>query len=230
MTKDTPKHIAIIMDGNRRWAKKKGLPSSEGHKAGSDALENIVESASKLGVRTVTVYALSTENLHERTKGEISSIFEIIKMSFEVKFSRMMKNGVKIEILGELDGLPRFIRNIIAKTNRFDVDNEKIKLNVAFNYGGKKEIIVAIQKLLKDGITAEAVTEEEIRQRLYAGNCDDPDLVIRTGGKMRLSNFLLWQTAYSELYFSKKMWPDFKDKDLKEAVSWFQKQKRNFGR
>lgn len=228
MNKLIPKHVAIIMDGNRRWAKERGFKPFEGHQAGSEALERIVEAASNLGIKTVTVYALSTENLRERGKEEISGIFGIIKHSFRTKLGKMLKNGVRVEIIGELEGLPKIIREIIAKTNKFDVDNEKIKLNVAFNYGGKREIVVAVQKLLKDGVAASEVDEEQIEKRLFYSG--DPELVIRTGGKTRLSNFLLWQTAYSELFFSKKMWPDFSEKDLQEAVLWFQDQQRNFGK
>jgi undecaprenyl diphosphate synthase len=227
MAENNPKHIAIIMDGNRRWAKARGLGSAHGHRAGTDALEKIVEAASKIAIETVTVYALSTENLQERTKTEISAIFGIVREGFKTRIRRMMENGVKVEVIGELDGLPGFIRNIIIKTNRFEVRNKKIKLNIAFNYGGKREIVLAVKKMVSDSVE---INEMTLRERLFTFGQSDPELIIRTGGKMRLSNFLLWQTAYSELYFSKKLWPDFSERDLKSAVAWYKKQQRNFGK
>lgn len=227
MGKNVPKHIAIIMDGNRRWAKKRNLAGFEGHRRGTETLEKIVEAASKLGIKTVTVYALSTENLHERARSEISAIFGIIKEGFKTRLAMMMKNGVRVEIIGELDGLPKFIKEIIFKTNSFDVQKEKIKLNIAFNYGGKREIVIAIKKIIEEHTE---ITEENISQKLLTKGQVDPELVIRTGGKMRLSNFLLWQTAYSELYFTETLWPDFDEKKLKAAIVWYQDQQRNFGR
>ena len=224
-----PNHIAIIMDGNRRWARSKGLPELEGHKKGSDTLEKIVEEAAKLGVKTITVYALSTENIKERAKREVWGLFNLIKSSYHTKLKKMMQKGVRIEVLGELEGLPNIIVRIINEIRKTYIKNESIKLNIALNYGGKKELVEAFKDLIKEGIDLNKVSESDISKKLYTKGQPDPDLVIRTGGRIRLSNFLLWQTAYSELYFTKVLWPDFNAQELKKAIKWYAQQKRNFG-
>lgn len=225
-----PSHIAIIMDGNRRWARQRGLPDIKGHEAGADALENLVEAASKLGVKTITVYALSTENITERAKREVGGLFNLMRVGYNTKLKKMIQNGVGVSILGEVDGLPSKIVRIIDEVRKTYIENEAIRLNIALNYGGKKELISAVKKMFKDGIDLNKVNEQEIDKRLYTAGQDDPQLVIRTGGRIRLSNFLLWQTAYSELYFTKKLWPDFSPKDLERAIRWYQRQQRNFGK
>lgn len=228
--KNVPEHIAIIMDGNRRWARARGLPDIKGHEAGSNTLEEIVEAAAKLGVKTITVYALSTENISERAKREIAGLFNLIHRSYETKLKKMMKKGVRIEILGELSGLPKIIQKIIEEIRKTYIKNESIKLNIALNYGGKAELIEAIKDMVKEGIDLDKINDEMISRHLYTKGEHDPELVIRTGGHIRLSNFLLWQTAYSELYFATKLWPDFSPDDLKEAIIWYQNQRRNFGK
>lgn len=225
-----PKHIAIIMDGNRRWARARNLPDLEGHKAGSDALEKIVEAAEEMGVKTLTVYALSTENLKERAKRELGGLFGLMRSGYDTKIKKMMKNGVRVTVLGELEGLPGTIKKIIDEVKKTYIKNESIKLNIALNYGGKKELIEAVKDLIKEGIDVNKISEETINKHLYTKGEHDPELVIRTGGKVRLSNFLLWQTAYSELYFTKVLWPDFSPKELKKAIIWYQEQQRNFGK
>ncbi len=225
-----PKHIAIIMDGNRRWARSRNLPDIEGHKAGADALEKMVEAASKMGIKTVTVYALSTENVKERAKREIGGLFELMRTGYQNKLKKMMQNGVGVSILGQLDGLPGTIRRIIEEIKKTYIKNESIRLNIALNYGGKREMIDAIRDIVKDGIDVNKIDEEEINKRLYTQGQTDPELVIRTGGKIRLSNFLLWQTAYSELYFTTVLWPDFSPEELEKAIIWYQTQQRNFGK
>lgn len=227
---NVPKHIAIIMDGNRRWARQRGLPVIKGHQAGADALEKIVEVAAGMGVKTITVYALSTENIKERTKREIAGLFNLIRNFFNTKIVKMMKNGVRVEVLGEGEGLPGFVKKAIEEVRKTFIKNESIKLNIALNYGGKRELIKAFKELIKKGIEVDKVNEEMINQHLYTRGEHDPDLVIRTGGRIRLSNFLLWQTAYSELYFTKVYWPDFDEKQFKKAIKWYQAQKRNFGK
>lgn len=225
-----PKHIAIIMDGNRRWAKQRGLDALKGHEAGADALEKIVESAADMGIKTITVYALSTENIKERAKREISGLFNLIRRAYNTKIRKMLSNGVKVTIVGQLHGLPKAIQTLIEKLRDTYIENEAIKLNIALNYGGKKELIDAIKDMIKQGIDIDRINEEMVKQHLYTKDDPDPELVIRTGGNIRLSNFLLWQTAYSELYFTKVLWPDFSPKELEKAIIWYQKQQRNFGK
>lgn len=225
-----PSHIAIIMDGNRRWARTRNLPDIKGHEAGAEALEKVVEAADKLGVETVTVYALSTENIRERAKREVFGLFNLMRKVYHSRLRRMMKNGVKVSIIGELHGLPDALRKLIEQIRKTYIKNESIKLNVALNYGSKKELIEAIKDMVKKGIEIDKINEQILEKHLYTKGTPDPELVIRTGGRSRLSNFLLWQTAYSEFYFTTKLWPDFDEKELKKAVLWYQTQKRNFGK
>jgi undecaprenyl diphosphate synthase len=230
LDQNIPSHIAIIMDGNRRWARARNLPDIKGHEKGADTLEEIVEAAEKMGVDTITVYALSTENIKERAKREVIGLFDLMKVGYNSRLKRMMKEGVRVEVLGEEQGLPRTIRKIINEIKKTHIKSESIKLNIALNYGGKKELIDAIKDIVKEGIDVTKINDELIEKHLYTTGQHDPDLVIRTGGRVRLSNFLLWQTAYSELYFTKVLWPDFTPEDLKRAIAWYQEQKRNFGR
>jgi undecaprenyl diphosphate synthase len=225
-----PSHIAIIMDGNRRWARKRGLPDIKGHEAGVEALEKVVGEAEKLGVDTITVYALSTENIKERAKREVIGLFNLMRMAYQSKLKKLMSKGVKINILGELQGLPDMIKRLIGEIRNNYIKNESIKLNIALNYGGKKELVDAIKDMVKEGIEVNRINEKMIEKHLYTNGQKDPELVIRTGGRSRMSNFLLWQTAYSELYFTKTLWPDFDAGELRKAVIWYQNQKRNFGK
>jgi undecaprenyl diphosphate synthase len=218
------------MDGNRRWARAHGLPDIEGHKAGADALEKVVEAAAKMGIKTVTVYALSTENLKERAKREIAGLFNLMRHGYQTKIKRMMQNGVGVSVLGEFDGLPGVVKNIIDEIRKTYIKNESIRLNIALNYGGKRELVEAVKDMIKDGIDLNKINEDTIKNYLYTKNQPDPELVIRTGGRIRLSNFLLWQTAYSELYFTSVLWPDFSPEELEKAIEWYLTQKRNFGK
>ncbi len=227
---DIPNHIAIIMDGNRRWARSKALSDIKGHEAGSEALEEVVEAAEKLGIEAITVYALSTENIRERAKREVLGLFNLIRKGYHSKLKKMMKNGVRVTVLGEMQGLPDTIKKIISEIRKTYIKNESIKLNIALNYGGKKELIEAVKDIVKQGIDVSRINETLIEKHLYTNGIPDPELVIRTGGRSRLSNFLLWQTAYSEFYFTTTLWPDFDGKELKKAVLWYQQQKRNFGK
>lgn len=225
-----PSHIAIIMDGNRRWARAKGLPDFKGHEEGTEALEKVVDAAEQMGVKTITVYALSTENLKERARREVTGLFQLMRSGYHNKLKRMMAKGVRIDIMGELRGLPSFIKQIIEKIKKTYIKNESIKLNIALNYGGKKELIEAIKDIVKQGIELDKINEAIVERHLYTNGTPDPELVIRTGGRSRLSNFLLWQTAYSEFYFTRTLWPDFDAGELKKAILWYQEQKRNFGK
>lgn len=225
-----PQHIAIIMDGNRRWARGKGFPDIKGHEAGSEALEKIVDAAEELGIKTVTVYALSTENLKERAKREVFGLFNLFRTGYHTRLKKMMQRGIAVSILGEVNGLPRTIKYLIEQIRKTYIKNESIKLNIALNYGSKRELIAAIKDIVKKGVDIDKINEEIIERHLYTNGQPDPELVIRTGGRSRISNFLLWQTAYSEFYFTKTLWPDFDSKELKKAVFWYQEQKRNFGK
>ncbi len=225
-----PSHIAIIMDGNRRWARTHGVPAIKGHEAGADILEKVMEEASKLGIKAVTVYALSTENIKERAKREVLGLFHLFRLGYHKKLKRLMAKGVAVTILGEIEGLPVTIRQLINQIRKTYIKNESIKLNIALNYGGKKELIEAIKGIVKNGIDINKINEEIVEKHLYTNGQPNPELVIRTGGRFRLSNFLLWQTAYSEFYFTKTLWPDFDGQELKKAIVWYQNQKRNFGK
>lgn len=227
---NVPQHIAIIMDGNRRWARARGLADIKGHEAGTEALEKIVEAAEKLGIKTITVYALSTENIKERAKREVMGLFNLMRKGFYTKLNKMMQKGVRVTVLGEMQGLPGTIKKIIDQVKKTYIKSESIKLNIALNYGGKKELIEAIKDIVKEGVDVGKINEQIVERHLYTNGQADPELVIRTGGRSRLSNFLLWQTAYSEFYFTKTLWPDFDSKELKKAIVWYQAQKRNFGK
>ena len=228
--KNIPQHIAIVMDGNRRWAKRRGLSAMKGHEKGSETLEKVVEAAEDLGIKTITVYALSTENIKERAKREVAGLFNLMRTAYFSKLKKLMENGVRIDILGEVKGLPGVIKRIIDEIRKTYIKNETIKLNIALNYGGKKEMVEAIKNIVKKGIEVDRINEQLIERHLYTNGQPDPELVIRTGGRSRLSNFLLWQTAYSEFYFTKTLWPDFNERELRKAIKWYQSQKRNFGK
>jgi len=217
-----PQHVAIIMDGNRRWAKAHGLTTGEGHSKGVDALEKILKQANILGIKFLTVYALSTENLKKRDKTELSELFSILSKGFTQKLPFLQKEEVRVQFLGEKEGLPAVVRKIMEQTEKALEKNTGPQLNIALNYGSRAEIVRAA-KNLKD------FNEETFSQNLFTRNIPDPDLIIRTGGEKRLSNFLLWQAAYSELYFTDILWPDFGENEFTQAIEEFKNRKRNFG-
>lgn len=217
-----PKHIAIIMDGNRRWAKKRGLFSHKGHQEGVKSFKKIVKYSGKIGVGYLTVYAFSTEN-KLRAKLEVEALFRILEDALEKEAPELNKNNVKINFIGDINGLPKSLQEKIKKIEKFLSKNKGLNLIIALNYGGRKEIVQAAQKASK-------ITEKNIENNLYTKGIPDPDLVIRTGGEMRLSNFLLWQAAYSELYFTDTLWPDFKEKHLDKAILDYNDRERRFGK
>ncbi len=221
-----PTHVAFIMDGNRRWAKQKGLEKFEGHKKGYSNIEATVKAAMDLGVKYVTFWALSTDNIKEREKSELLGLFKLIRIGFNKDFPRMMKNGVQVRVFGESTNLPLDIKKTITKIQKTVVKNPKIYLNIAFNYGGKKELIHAIKRMVKEG---GKVDEAQVEKHLYTYPHPDPDLIVRSGGKIRTSGFLIWQGTYAEWYFTDLYWPDFDKKQLEKAIIWFQNQARNFG-
>ncbi len=219
-------HVAFIMDGNGRWGKKKGRSRNYGHLKGVETVEKIVESSIKLKIPIITFYVFSTENW-KRPKSEINFLFKLINKFFQDKINNVIKNGIKIKIMGEKKKLPISIRNNLDLVEKKTISNKKLVVNLALNYGSKNEIVEAVKKIKKKGQT---VNEKVIAKNLFNNGQYDPEILIRTGGKRRLSNFMLWQLAYSEIYFLEKLWPDFNEKDLKKILNHFKKIKRNFGK
>jgi len=224
-----PKHIGIIMDGNRRWAKERGLTASDGHAAGAENLTRIVEACAKRGVETVTIYAFSTENFKKRSQKEIATLFELLGIWLQRKSKEMKKNGVKLAFLGDLTKLPDRLQQKIGHAVDVLKTNERIKCNILMNYGGRPELVNAFKEIVKNGITADEINEELIEQHLYTKGQSDPDLMIRTGGEMRVSNFLIWQLSYSELYFTNTFWPAFDEGELDKALLDYAGRQRRFG-
>ena len=227
-----PKHIAIIMDGNRRWAKARGLTTKDGHKAGADALENISKFCNKIGIKYLTVYAFSTENW-KRSQEEVSTLMNLMLNYLESYSKRADSENIKVNILGSRQGLSEKMIDLIDKCMERTKNNTGITFNIALNYGGRDEIVRAIksiaEKVKEDEINIEDITEQTISDNLYTKDQPDPDLLIRTSGEIRLSNFLPWQLVYTEFVFVEKNWPDFNEKDLEEAIEIYQKRNRKFG-
>ncbi|SHJ29288.1 undecaprenyl diphosphate synthase [Lutispora thermophila DSM 19022] len=229
-----PEHIALIMDGNGRWAKQRGLPRSLGHKAGVEALKEIVRYSSDIGIKILTVYAFSTENW-ARPAEEVDYLINILLVEYMKKeIKELNENNVKIKILGDIEALPDATKKQIKEAIELTKNNTGLQFNIALNYGGRKEIIDAVKvmtrKILKGEIDETDIDENLLSNYLYTAGDKDPDLVIRTSGEMRLSNFLIWQSAYSELYFTDVLWPDFNKEDLDLAISEYQKRERRFGK
>lgn len=221
-----PRHIAIIMDGNGRWAKKRLMPRSFGHRMGMERMIGLMEHAFDLGVDYVTVYALSTENL-KRPKEELDGLFDLIRNHFAQYMERVCARGVRLRILGDTSLLPDDVQKILTQSEEKTACYEGKGINVALGYGARAEIVRAANLAIERG---EKLTEESFAKLLYTGGQPDPDLIIRTGGEVRLSNFLLYQAAYAELYFTDKMFPAFSDKDLDEACKWYASRVRRFGK
>ncbi|RLC35206.1 di-trans,poly-cis-decaprenylcistransferase [Candidatus Shapirobacteria bacterium] len=228
--KKLPKHIGIIMDGNRRWARKRGLSVTEGHKAGAKNLEIIIKHCQKIGIKHLTIYALSTENWRKRSKTEVMGIFNLLLDIFRKWKKDYSSQGVKFFVLGNFQAFPFKVRDAIKNTLKLVLDKERIKFNVALNYGGRDEIIHAIKDIIKDSIPASKINEKLVSNYLYTKGQPDPDIIIRPGGEFRLSNFLLWQMSYAELYFSKVLWPDFGPAQLEKAIYWYQQRDRRKGK
>lgn len=224
-----PCHIAIIMDGNGRWAKNRGLGRSEGHKAGAAAVRKIVTACRKLGIRYLTLYAFSSENW-ARPPAEIATLFSLLLEFLRKETPTMLEQGIALNVLGNLEGLPgpqrMALRHAMAKTAACD----KMTLNLALNYGSRAEIVSACARIIAQGIEAEKIDEALFKKFLYTAEQPDPDLLIRTSGELRLSNFLLFQSAYSELYFTPVLWPDFDEAELDKALQAYGKRERRFGR
>lgn len=224
-----PKHIGIIIDGNRRWAKKNGLKPSQGHAEGVENVRRILKKAQAMGITNLTIYALSTENW-KRTKMELLNLFRLILHFCIKEKANILKNHIRFRTLGDLSRLPKNVRKAIEELTRVSERNNRFILNIALDYGGRSEIVRAIKRMLKKGFKASQISEQALANNLDTAGQSDPDLIIRTGGQKRLSNFMLWQGSYSELYFTDKYWPDFTEKDLELAVADYQSRQRNFGR
>lgn len=225
MRLDVPNHIAIIMDGNGRWAKKKGMPRTYGHKAGADTLRKILTSCGELGVKYLTVYAFSTENW-KRAKEEVDTLMFLFKTYLKNEKKLLMKNNVRFLVSGRKDGVSEDLLNEIKKLEEATKGNTGITLNIAFNYGGRAELVDAIKEIIKNN--EKEITEETVEKYLY-NQLPDPELLIRTSGELRISNFLLWQIAYSEIYVTDTYWPDFNKDELIRAIENYQKRDRRFG-
>ena len=224
-----PVHIGCVMDGNGRWARKRGLPRTEGHAAGEEALFDAVEGALELGIRWLTVYAFSTENW-KRPADEVRYLMRFNESLLVRRRDEMNERGVRIRFAGRRDWrVPRRLIRRMDEATALTRDNRTMTLTIAFNYGGRAEIVDAVRALVADGVRPERVDERAIRARLYLPDMPDPDLVIRTSGEFRISNFLLWELAYSELVFTDVLWPDFRRENLFEAVREFQRRDRRFG-
>lgn len=223
------KHIAIIMDGNRRWAKERNLPSAVGHKKGVEALKETLRACNDLGVKYLTVYAFSTENWN-RKQEEVDFLMELVALTLTNELSEMHKEGVQIHFIGDLTRLSTNLQKILASAVETTKNNTGVILQIALNYGSRDEITNAVRKIVSTGVSETEVTPELISNNLYTAGVPDPDILIRTGGEQRISNYLLWQIAYSEIIIKSEFWPEFGKKLLMESIQEFGKRQRRYGK
>lgn len=227
-----PGHIAIIMDGNGRWAQKRGLPRTAGHRAGMEALKKIVEACMEIGVQYLTVYAFSTENW-KRPRDEVDALMGLLIEYIDKELTRLNKNGIRVRAIGGLEDLPKDAVKSIKKAEKETGANEKLNLQIALNYGGRKEMVDAVKSIadqvLAGSIPVDSINEEVISRHLYTKGIPDPDLMIRPSGELRLSNFLIWQSAYTEFVVTNVLWPDFTREELIKAIYHYQSRQRRFG-
>lgn len=227
-----PVHVAIIMDGNGRWAREKGLPRIAGHREGAKRVEEAIRTCLKLGVKVLTIFTFSTENW-SRPKREIDMLMRILGSSLDRQIKNMQKNNIRFKVIGKNDPLPLELQKKIRKVETDTISNTSLTLVMALNYGSRQEIVDATKRIAKEAveknINIDKLSPEDFSRYLYTDDLPDPDLLIRTSGEMRISNFLLWQLSYAELYFPKKYWPDFKEDDFMKAVEVYQKRNRRFG-
>lgn len=223
-----PQHVAIIMDGNGRWAEQRGLPRLAGHRAGTENLRKIIEECINLEIKYLTIYAFSTENW-QRPPEEVSGLMALLENMLDRELKSLHKNGVRIRHLGHCVGVNKRLVQKISEAVELTSGNSSLVLNVAFNYGGRDEMVRAVKRIISDGLSSAEVTEELISNYLYTAGQPDPDLIIRTSGEYRISNFLVWQSAYSEWYFTPALWPDFNEKELHQALVFFGSRERRFG-
>ncbi len=224
-----PQHVAIIMDGNGRWATQRGLPRLAGHKAGTENLRRVIRSTVEFGVKYLTIYAFSTENWG-RPPEEVQGLMLILQDVIDRELNELNKEGVQLRHIGRLEKLDPRIQKKVLKAIDLTKNNDRLILNVAFNYSGRDEIVYAIQKIINAGIPAEDVTDELVNKYLFTAGVPDPDLIIRTSGELRLSNFLIWQAAYSEWYITPKYWPDFDKEEYHRALESFAHRDRRYGK
>jgi undecaprenyl diphosphate synthase len=223
-----PNHVAIIMDGNGRWATSRGLPRISGHEAGTENIRRITSAAGELGIKYLTLWAFSTENWR-RPRDEVEGILRILSDAIDVETEELHQRGAQLRHIGSMDGLSPDLQQSIRNAIELTKNNDAIVLTLAFNYGGRAEIVRAVRRIVADGIPEEDVTEELIGRYLYTLDMPDPDLVIRTSGEYRTSNFLIWQAAYAEYHFTPVLWPDFNAEHLQKAVEDYQIRERRFG-
>ena len=228
--KDTNlKHIAIIMDGNRRWAKEKNLPSAMGHKKGVDSLKNILRACNDFIIKYLTVYAFSTENWN-RKKEEVEFLMNLVAVTLTNELAEMHKENVQIHFIGDLTKLSDKLQKILANAVETTKNNTGVILQIALNYGSRDEIVHAVQKIVESGVKSDEINEQLISENLYTAGVPDPDILIRTGGEQRISNYLLWQIAYSEIIIRNEFWPDFDKNSLKDSILEFGKRQRRYGK
>lgn len=227
--KKIPTHIAIIMDGNGRWAKARGLPRIEGHRVGTEAVRRLVRACIDFGIQYLTIYAFSTENW-ARPQEEVNGLMMLLETVVVNELDELHREGVRIRHIGRLESLPAGLRDKIKRAVEITRGNKKMVFTIAWNYGGRDEIIWAIQNIIRDGVKPEEVTEKLVSSYLFTSDVPDPELLIRTSGELRLSNFLLWQTAYSEWVVSPVFWPDFNKEDLRKAIIEYGNRDRRFGK
>jgi len=229
-TKNIPYHVGIIMDGNRRWAKAKGLPTLEGHRRGYDKVKKVGRWCKDRGVKILTVWAFSTENW-KRSEKEVNYLMNLLKFALSKgEINQLHKDGIKVQIIGQKERLSESMQELIKEAEGRTKDNKEGILNLAISYGGRADILEAIKKIINKNTPAGQVTEEIMDQNLWTAGMPDPDLIIRTSGELRTSGFLTWQSAYSELYFCQNHWPDFSEKDLDEAFADYARRQRRFGK
>ena len=224
-----PHHLGIIMDGNGRWAKARGMPRVAGHQAGVDNLRRILEHCVRREVKVLSIYAFSTENWG-RPQEEVSGLMRLLGLAIQRQLNDLNKNGVRILHSGRMEGINPQLQKQILHALEVTRNNERITLNVAFNYGGRAEIVDAVRHIIQDGVEPDNLSEELLSSYLYTANLPDPDMVIRTGGEWRLSNFLIWQAAYAEYYTTPTYWPDFDEVELDKALIEYSRRERRFGR
>ena len=223
-----PRHVAIIMDGNGRWAKERGLPRLAGHRAGADNLQRVLRTLDSSGVRFVTLYAFSTENWNRPTS-EVSGLLELMQTVIGECVEELHQRNIRIRHLGELDNIPLDLASATREAVERTACNTGLNLCVAFDYGGRSEVVRAVRRIVAAGVAPHEVTDELIRENLYLPDVPDPDLIIRTAGEQRLSNFLIWQAAYSEYYQTPVYWPDFNDVEIDRALNEYKQRRRRFG-